>query len=143
MVEWRVLWSSSRLGLLPVALQPYSPSWLYSCSCSAPQPQKWQLVQRSFCCGTLDRLQVFWITFDHSSRRDRPGQCLLKTGLARNHPQNREFGGVLYSRPSNCPSRAAARSVKRPPAFPRAALSLRRLAILRGVRRVGAGGREF
>ena len=31
--------------------------------------------------------------------------------------------------------------VERPPEFPRAALSSRRLAILRGARRVGAGGR--
>jgi hypothetical protein len=32
--------------------------------------------------------------------------------------------------------------VKRPPEFPRAALSIRRLTILRVVRRVGAGGRN-
>src|SRR5436190_24105489 len=32
---------------------------------------------------------------------------------------------------------------KRPPVFPGAALSIQRLAILRGVRRVGAGDRNF
>ncbi len=32
---------------------------------------------------------------------------------------------------------------ERPPGLPRAAFLPRRLAILRGVRRVGAGGREF
>jgi len=47
-----------------------------------------------------------------------------------------------HNRGSSCRPDAEAR-VTRPPAFPRAALLIRRLAILRGVRRVGAGGREF
>jgi hypothetical protein len=42
-----------------------------------------------------------------------------------------------------CTDLAGAGDVKRPPEFPRAALSIRRLAILRGDRRVGAGGRNF
>src|SRR5207247_1215294 len=41
-----------------------------------------------------------------------------------------------------CQRRARVADVERPPEFPRAALSSRRLAILRGARRVGAGGRN-